>query len=123
MLLLIVIGVLCVHPWPAATVAAAAVAGSQGGRRLQASAGVTDLATIQSPFTSTTAGVQNAFTGCGSSAGHVRRFFVVVSPGIQITIGQTSNSFDSKHSAFWSESAEPGSYLGSAGGGGSGGGS
>ena len=76
-------------------------------RRLQESiatrVGVTNLASthVTNPLSSTTAGSTSQFTGCGSSAGHTRKFFVMLSPGITITIGQTSNTFDSEQSISW----------------------
>ena len=72
--------------------------------------GGNNLASMSSPFTGTTAGRSSAFSGCGSSSGHTYKFFVVLQPGSSISIGQTSNHFDSRHSAFWSESSDPSSY-------------
>ena len=42
--------------------------------------------------------------------GYSYKFYVVLQPGVSIKIGQTTNSFDSKHSVFWSESTNPSSY-------------
>ena len=70
----------------------------------------TDLASIHSPFSSTTIHRHAKFSGCGSTAGETYKFFVVLQPGQKITVGQTTNSFDSKHSVFWSESANPAAY-------------
>ena len=73
-------------------------------------------ADLGSPLTASTAGRSSAFSGCGSTAGHTYKFFFVLSPGESITIGQTSNIFDSEHSVFWSESANPASYPAAGGG-------
>ena len=75
----------------------------------------TNIASITSPFSSTTTGINNRFVGCGNTSGHTRKFFVVLPPSVSITIGQTANNFDSKHSVFWSESDNPGSYPASEG--------
>ena len=68
------------------------------------------LANISSPFSSKTSGRSSPFSGCGGSTGQNYKFFVVMQPGSTISIGQTSNSFDSKVAVFWSESANPPSY-------------
>ena len=65
---------------------------------------------MRSPFTSTTVGRSDAFLGCGSPTGNTYKFFVVLLPGSSISIGQTSNQFDSTHSVFWSTSTDPSSY-------------
>ena len=73
---------------------------------------------MRSPLSTTTSGSAQAnFTGCGSASGHTREFFLSVPPGVTVTVGQTTNAFDSKHSAFWSEGADPAAYPGSVGGG------
>ena len=70
----------------------------------------TNLAGERSPLASTTAGLHNHFTGCGGTAGRTRKFFLAVPPGVTVVVGQTANSFDSQHSAFWSASTDPASY-------------
>ena len=72
--------------------------------------GPRNLANISSPFSSTTAGRSDVFTGCGSSKGKTYKFYAVLQHGQTLSIGQTSNDFDSKHSTFWSTSANPSSY-------------
>ena len=69
--------------------------------------GKRDLASITSPFSSTTDGRVAAFSNCGGTGGHTYKFFTVLDPGSSISIGQTNNSFDSMVSVFWNESADP----------------
>ena len=72
----------------------------------------TDLLAVAlaSPLTATTAGRHSNFSGCGATAGRTFKFYAVLPPGKTLTVGQTSNAFDSKHSVFWSESADPTVY-------------
>ena len=72
--------------------------------------GAADLASLTSPFTATTSGRFSPFSGCGSSTGSTYKFYVVLQPNQTLSVHQTTNSFDSQHSIFWSESADPTSY-------------
>ena len=70
---------------------------------------------MSSPYSSTTIGRSSPFSGCGGSTGKTYKFFVVLQLGSTISIGQTTNSFDSKVAVFWSESADPTFYPSSNG--------
>ena len=81
------------------------------GRRCRSpSAGQRNLALLKSPLKGSLAGLKDIFHGCGATTGKTAKFYVVLQPGHTIAIGQTSNSFDSKHSIFWSTGANPKSY-------------
>lgn len=56
-----------------------------------------DLATMSSPFSSTTVGANNDFSDCsmGSAADHI--FYIDVPVGSTLDIGQTVNGYDSRH--------------------------
>ena len=71
---------------------------------------LTSLATLKSPFSSTLTEESSTFLGCGATTGHTHKFYVMLQPGSSISIGQINNTFDSQHSAFWSESSDPTSY-------------
>ena len=61
-------------------------------------------------FTNTTVGRSDPFSGCGATNGKTYKFYVMLQPGQSLTIAQTSNTFDSKHSSFWSTSSNPRSF-------------
>ena len=54
-----------------------------------------NLATLTSPYSGTTASGMDSLSSCGNGKEVV--FYASMPPGAQITIGQTSNGFDSKH--------------------------
>ena len=54
-----------------------------------------DLSTVSSPHSGSTTGNSNDITVCGGSSD--QGFSGVLKPGERITIGQTSNTFDSMH--------------------------
>ena len=56
---------------------------------------VIDLSFITSPYSGSTTGNSDDVDVCGSGA--EEGFFALLGPGSTITIGQTSNTFDSKH--------------------------
>jgi hypothetical protein len=56
---------------------------------------VIDLSTVSSPYSGSTTGNGDNVVGCGG--GSDQGFSVVLQPGERITIGQTSNTFDSQH--------------------------
>ena len=56
------------------------------------------------------------FTGCGGTRGNTAKFYVVLKQDETISIGLTTSTFDSMHSLFWSESADPTSYSSVSGG-------
>jgi hypothetical protein len=58
---------------------------------------VIDLALVTSPYSGSTTGNSNDVAVCGSHSGAEQGFAGVLEPGSTITIGQTSNTFDSKH--------------------------
>ena len=80
------------------------------------SAATIDLAGATSPLSGTTQGHHDVFTGCGSTSGNTAKFSFVLQQDQKIAIGQTSNTFDSRHSLFWSESADPAAYSSANGG-------
>ena len=57
-----------------------------------------DLSLLTSPFNGTTTSYKSDFTLCNTSGTPDRIFFIDVPPSKQLTIGQTSNDFDSRHS-------------------------
>ena len=71
-----------------------------------------NLTSLSSPFSGTTAGRGDAFSGCGGTSGNTYKFFVLLQPGSSITIGLTSSDFDSMQSAFWSTTTCPTSHPG-----------
>ena len=48
-----------------------------------------NLSAVNSPFSGTTVGRHDPFSGCGSATGATYKFFIVLQTGQQITIGQT----------------------------------
>jgi hypothetical protein len=56
---------------------------------------VIDLSLVTSPYSSSTTGNSDDVAVCGSGA--EQGFFGILEPGSTITIGQTSNTFNSKH--------------------------
>jgi|GEM_PF-2061814 len=65
--------------------------------------GATDLATLTSPYTDSTAGLTNDFTPtCNSTGTAPDRFYKITVPnGWTLNIGQTTNTYDSVHTAFY----------------------
>jgi len=65
--------------------------------------GATDLATLTSPYTDSTAGLTNDFTPtCNSTGTAPDRFYKITVPnGWTLNIGQTTNNYDSVHTAFY----------------------
>ena len=64
-------------------------------------AAATNLSAFASPFSASTTGKPASFSGCG--AGPAFMFFARLQPGESISVGQSSNSFDSKHAVQWGE--------------------
>ena len=56
---------------------------------------IVELSLVTSPYRGSTRGNRNDVAVCGSGA--EQGLFGVLGPGSRITIGQTSNTFDSKH--------------------------
>jgi hypothetical protein len=56
---------------------------------------VIDLSTVSSPYSGSTTGNNDIVTVCGG--GKDQGFSAIVEPGYSIAIGQTSNTFDSRH--------------------------
>jgi len=54
-----------------------------------------NLANLSSPYTSTTAGAANNYNSCGGNAGPDLIYYIQVAAGSTLTIGQTSNSYNS----------------------------
>ena len=60
-----------------------------------------DLSTQTSPLSSSTVGAPNTYrTSCGGS-GNEKIFYVEVPAGGELTIGMTSNTYDSRHETRW----------------------
>lgn len=57
-----------------------------------------DLCTITSPYASSTTGKANDFSFCSMSSSSDMIFYIDIPNGVTLTIGQTSNSYDSRHS-------------------------
>eukprot|EP01051_Picozoa_sp_SAG22_P001461 SAG22_NODE_58_length_23645_cov_16.637943_1_plen_654_part_10 len=71
---------------------------------------VADLSALTSPHDSTTQGETNSYqTSCGGN-GNEAIFGIVVQPGASIDIGQSTNSYDSRHETRWG-GACPGTTL------------
>ena len=66
-----------------------------------------DLNQLTSPYQGSTANTPNNYALSCGGYGNEQRFFAVLQPGEMIVIGQTSNTFDSRH-----ELAVGGAYPG-----------
>lgn len=56
-----------------------------------------DLCMLTSPYTSTTTGANNDFSVCSMSSSEDLIFYIDLPNGETLTIGQTSNTYDSRH--------------------------
>lgn len=57
-----------------------------------------DLSTQTSPYTGSTLSMANDFSTCVMGSANDMIFYIDVPDGMQLTIGQTSNTYDSRHS-------------------------
>ena len=67
-----------------------------------------NLASMSSPYTGTTSSRSDHLKVCGNGKDEI--FFIDVAPGWNLTIGQTENNFDSKHTLRWGGSC-PGANV------------
>jgi len=74
--------------------------------------GVLDLATLTSPITESICNARNDFNmNCLSNPARDVIYAIDVNPGDQITIGQTSNTYDSKHRVSYGQTCPGGNLI------------